>query len=88
MARNNRNQATPKADPPTGGEGEQQSKAEQAAEKKADKAPKGVTVLIAPEDCTSFGHDGEEFEVDSDGTVTVPDHVAVVLVDHGFRKAK
>ena len=66
-----------------------------AAEKKAaaaaaaaDKVEKGNTLLVAPEDCTSFSHDGEEYEVDEEGLVEVPDAVAVELISHGFKKAK
>jgi hypothetical protein len=57
-------------------------------EGEAPETQEGFTRMDAPEDATSFSVNGEEFEVGEDGTVEVPDHVAVELVAHGFTKAK
>jgi hypothetical protein len=43
--------------------------------------------LKAPEGATSCSHDGQSFDVDTDGTVDVPDEAVVALMCHGFAPA-
>lgn len=64
------------------------AKKAEAAAKAAEQAEKGATVLVAPEDCTSFSFEGEEYEVDESGLVEVPDAIAAEFISHGFKKAK
>jgi hypothetical protein len=58
------------------------------AEGEQGDAQEGFTRMQAPEDATSFSHEGEEYEVGEDGTVEVPDAIAAALVPHGFVKVK
>lgn len=40
--------------------------------------------MKAPENCDHVNWDGERFDVEKDGTVSVPDEAASTLVSHGF----
>jgi len=44
----------------------------------------GHARLKAPDGCTVFSHDGNEYEVGPDGIIDVPNHVASELHKHGF----
>lgn len=45
--------------------------------------------LKAPDDMTgSIGFDGQQYSIDSDGIVEVPDEAAGPLADHGFVPAE
>lgn len=63
-------------------------KSNAAGGENAEASQVGFTRMQAPEDCTSFSHDGEEYEIGDDGTVEVPDAIAAELTSHGFVKAK
>lgn len=40
--------------------------------------------MKAPEGCTGCSFNGEEFEVDKDGNVDVPEEAVAELSSHGF----
>jgi len=46
-----------------------------------------MTKLKAPEGCASCSHDGETYETDADGIVTVPAEAVEALLSHGFAAA-
>jgi hypothetical protein len=43
--------------------------------------------MIAPEDVTSYSHDGEQHDIGKDRVVTVSDDLAAILRSHGFKDA-
>jgi hypothetical protein len=46
-----------------------------------------IVRLLAPEGAHSFSHDGREYKIGKDGSITVDDQLANVLRSHGFRDA-
>jgi hypothetical protein len=41
-------------------------------------------LLRAPAHCTGLSHDGHDYPVTADGLIAVEDHLAPVLLAHGF----